>query len=69
MSNETIALSTIEAARELRVHPNTLLRWVAQGKSLTFVGVGENFYSHALKFNALWLARILHPSGWNVVSW
>lgn len=32
MSNETIALSTIEAARELRVHPNTLLRWVAQGK-------------------------------------
>jgi excisionase family DNA binding protein len=32
MSNETIALSTIEAARELRCHPNTLLRWVAEGK-------------------------------------
>ena len=32
MANETIALSTIEAARELRCHPNTLLRWVAEGK-------------------------------------
>jgi len=32
MSNETIALSTVEAARELRIQPNTLLRWVAQGK-------------------------------------
>ena len=32
MANETIALSTIEAARELRCHPNTLLRWAAQGK-------------------------------------
>ena len=39
MSNETIALSTIEAARELRVHPNTLLRWVAQGK-VPFVRLG-----------------------------
>lgn len=32
MTNETIALSTVEAARELRISVNTLLRWVASGK-------------------------------------
>lgn len=29
---ETIGLTTQEASRELRVHPNTLLTWVKQGK-------------------------------------
>jgi excisionase family DNA binding protein len=32
MSNETIALSTAEAARELRISVHTLLRWTAAGK-------------------------------------
>lgn len=32
MANETIALTTAETARELRVSVNTLLRWVQQGK-------------------------------------
>ena len=40
MTNETIALSTIEAARELRCHPNTLLRWVSEGK-VPYVRLGR----------------------------
>jgi excisionase family DNA binding protein len=32
MSNDTIALSTAEAARELRISVHTLLRWTAAGK-------------------------------------
>jgi excisionase family DNA binding protein len=32
MTNETIGLTTLEASRELRVHPNTLLRWVKEGR-------------------------------------
>ena len=40
MSDETIAMSTIEAARELRCHPNTLLRWVSEGK-VPYVRLGR----------------------------
>jgi len=40
MSDETIAMSTIEAARELRCHPNTLLRWVAEGK-IPYLRIGR----------------------------
>ncbi len=32
MANETMALTTVEAAREMRISVNTLLRWVAEGK-------------------------------------
>ena len=32
MANETIALTTSEAAHELRVSVNTLLRWVKIGR-------------------------------------
>jgi excisionase family DNA binding protein len=37
MSNDTIALTTIEAARELRCHPNTLLRWAVKEHRISYI--------------------------------
>ena len=43
MTNDTIALNSTEAARELRISVATLLRWVAAGK-VPCVRIGERKY-------------------------
>jgi excisionase family DNA binding protein len=60
MSNETIALSTIEAARELRCHPNTLLRWVAEGK-VPCVRLGRKLLFSRSEISKLVAGQISQP--------
>ena len=55
MSNETIALTTIEAARELRCHPNTLLRWAVKENKVPYVRIS----SRKLLFSRAEIAKLV----------
>lgn len=48
MSNDTIALSSAEAARELRISVHTLMRWTAAGK-IPHVCLGGRKYLYSRK--------------------
>jgi len=60
MANETIALSTIEAARELRCHPNTLLRWVAEGR-VPYIRLGRKLLFSRSEISKLVAGQLNQP--------
>ncbi len=58
MTPETIALTTAEAARELRVSTNTLLKWCSEGR-VPFCKLG----SRKLLFSRIEIERLVASGG------